>query len=152
MSRAFVNEDNLVEELPERPISPHPNFVTAAGLAAIDAALAAAQRAYGKAQARADREALAKAARELRYWNSRRLSAEVVTPSSATNVVQFGHAVTFARNDGRKQTFRIVGEDEADPSKGLVSHVSPLARALLGKAIGDVVRAGSSEAKIAGID
>ena len=41
------------------------------------------------------------------------------------------------REDGRVQTYRIVGEDEADPAKGSVSYVSPLARALLRKAVGD---------------
>lgn len=65
--------------------------------------------------------------------------------------MQFGHAVTMMRSDGRQQTFRIVGEDEADPSKGSISYVSPLARALLGKRIGDTVRAGKDEAEIKAI-
>jgi transcription elongation GreA/GreB family factor len=51
--------------------------------------------------------------------------------------VQFGSTVTVRRDDGREQTFRIVGEDEAEPSKGTLSHVSPLARALFGKTVGD---------------
>lgn len=151
MSRAFVNEDNFIQELPERPVSPHVNYVTPRGLAAIEAALAAAQRTYGIAQVSADRDALARSARDLRYWNARRSSAVVVTPSPENDAVQFGHAVTFLRDDGRRQSFRIVGEDEADPSKGLVSHVSPLARALLGKRIGDMVRAGSAMATIVDI-
>jgi transcription elongation GreA/GreB family factor len=66
--------------------------------------------------------------------------------------VQFGSAVTIMRDDGRKQTFRIVGEDEADPGKGTISHVSPLAIALLGKRIGDVVRAGKEDAEITAIN
>ena len=54
--------------------------------------------------------------------------------------------MTIARDDGREQTSRIVGEDEADPSKGSISHVAPLARSLLGKRVGDVVKAGKGEA------
>jgi transcription elongation GreA/GreB family factor len=59
--------------------------------------------------------------------------------------------VTIVRDDGRKQSFGIVGEDEADPANGTVSHVSPLSRALLGKMVGDVVRAGPGEAEIIAI-
>jgi len=55
--------------------------------------------------------------------------------------------VTIVRDDGREQTFRIVGEDEADPAKGSISHVSPLARSMFGKRVGDVVRAGNGEAE-----
>ena len=65
--------------------------------------------------------------------------------------MQFGHAVTIVREDGRQQTFRIVGEDEADPAKGSISHVSPLARALLGRHVGDTVRAGKDDAEITSI-
>ena len=54
--------------------------------------------------------------------------------------------MTIVRDDGREQTFRIVGEDEADPAKGSISHVSPLARSMFGKRVGDVVRAGNGEA------
>jgi transcription elongation GreA/GreB family factor len=52
-------------------------------------------------------------------------------------VVRFGHRIGL--DDGREQTFRIVGEDESDPAKGTISHVSPLARALFGKRVGDVI-------------
>ena len=48
----------------------------------------------------------------------------------AIPVVQFGDRVTFEREDGRVQTFRIVGEDQADPAKGSISYVAPIARAL----------------------
>jgi len=148
MSRAFVNEDSHVEALPDRPVSEHPNLVTLEGLALIEAALEAARRDYAEAQAASDREALARAGRELRYWNARRGSAQLRAPEVGADVVQFGHRVTIERDDGRRQTFRIVGEDEADPAKGSISWVSPLARALLGKRVGDVVRAGRDEAEI----
>jgi transcription elongation GreA/GreB family factor len=152
MSRAFVNEDTFVDDVPDRPISPHPNYVTRAGLAQIDIELEAAHRAYGDAQASGDREVLAKAARDLRYWKARRVSARLVVPDPGIGLVQFGSTVTFVRDDGREQTFRIVGEDEATPSAGTISHVSPLAEALLGKAIGSIVRAGAGDAEIVGIE
>jgi transcription elongation GreA/GreB family factor len=148
VSRAFVNEDSLVGGVPDRPIPPGPNYVTKAGLAQTDAELAAAHRAHGEAQASGDREALAKAARDVRYWNARRVSAQLVVPDPTAGRVQFGSTVTFVRDDGREQTFRIVGEDEANPSTGTISHVSPLAKALLGKGLREVVRAGAEDAEI----
>jgi transcription elongation GreA/GreB family factor len=149
MSRAFVKEtDEIVEELPERPISPHPNFVTAEGLALIEANLARLQQEHAAAQAAGERAALAKLGRELRYWTSRRTTAQAIAPPSNPAEVQFGCAVTILREDGRRQTYRIVGEDEADPSRGTISYVSPVARALTGRKLGDVVRAGTSDAEV----
>jgi transcription elongation GreA/GreB family factor len=152
MSRAFVNEDHVVQDLPDRPVSKHPNYVTERGLKLIESALENARREYGQAQAAGDRMALAKAARDLRYWSARRSSAQVVPVVADRDTVQFGTDVTIVRGNGRRQTFRIVGEDEADPANGSMSHVSPLARALLGKRIGDTVRAGMDDAEIAAIE
>jgi transcription elongation GreA/GreB family factor len=152
MSRAFVNEDSFIEELPDRPVSAHPNYVTERGLALIEEALETSRRAHGEAQATGNREALARAGRELRYWNARRASAQLVPMAPDVDAVQFGNAVTIVRDDGRQQTFRIVGEDEADPAKGTISHVSPLARALLGRSVGDIVRAGHADAEITAIE
>jgi transcription elongation GreA/GreB family factor len=153
MSRAFVKETDAdaVEDLPDRPISEHPNDVTAQGLAQIEAAVAAAQAAHGAAQAADDRAAMAQASRQLRYWSARRATAQVVPDSDDTTQVRFGGTVTILRDDGREQTFRIVGEDEADPAQGTLSHASPLARALFGKQVGDVVPAGNGEAEIVAI-
>jgi transcription elongation GreA/GreB family factor len=150
MSRAFVKEHDAdyLDDLPDRPISEHPNDVTATGLAQIERALATAGEAYADAQATADRAALAAARRELRYWTVRRATARVVPAPSDTSEVRFGASVTILRDDGREQTFRIVGEDEADPAHGSISHVSPLARAMFGKRVGDVVAAGAGEAEI----
>ena len=150
MSRAFVREQDIdsVEALPDRAVSEHPNFVTEVGLARIDAAIAEARTAHGLAQAASDRASMASAARELRYWSARRATAQVVAGSNDVSKVRFGATVTITRGDGREQTFQIVGEDEADPDQGSVSHVSPLARALLGKSIGDFVRAGNGDAEI----
>src|SRR6202011_4960159 len=151
MSRAFVNEGRFVDDLPDRAVSEHPNYVTPRGLELIEVALDAARRSHGEAQAAGDRDALAKAGRDLRYWNSRRASAQLVAPDPDISAVQFGSTVTIVRNDGREQTFRIVGEDEADPAKGSISYVSPLAKAVIGRTIGDVIRAGKDEAEITSI-
>ena len=72
----------------------------------------------------------------------------MVPPPTDAAHVRFGARVTFEREDGRRQTYRIVGEDEADPAKGSLSYVSPLAQALMGKEIGDVVPIGQTTAEI----
>ena len=109
MSRAFVKElEDAAEELPERPISPHPNLVTAEGLAHIEAEVTRLQQEHAAAQAANDRTALARAARDLRYWNARRATAQLAPTPSDRSKVHFGSTVTIVRNDGRRQTFRIV--------------------------------------------
>ncbi|WP_295558218.1 transcription elongation factor GreA [uncultured Hyphomicrobium sp.] len=155
MSRAFVKEpDGLdaFEELPERLVSDNPNLVTEEGLRQIEAEVERLSRAYAEAQASGDRAALNVAARDLRYWTARRASAELVPPSVDGREVRFGARVTFEREDGRRQSYRIVGEDEADPAGGTLSYVSPLARALLGKAVGDTARVGHGEIEILAIE
>jgi transcription elongation GreA/GreB family factor len=151
MSRAFTKEPDegeAIEDLPDRPISEHPNLVTAQGLAQIEDAMARAQDELTRAQAAHDRAALAHAGRDLRYWTARRSTAQLMAPPEGTDKVQFGSAVTIERDDGRRQTWRIVGEDEAEPTKGTLSYASPVARALMGKSVGDVVQAGSGEAEV----
>ena len=150
MSRAFIKESDGAEalELPDRPISEHPNLVTPQGLARIEETLARLHERHAQAQASADRAALAGLARDLRYWTARRSTAQPMPVPEATGKVQFGSTVTILRGDGRRQTFRIVGEDEAEPSQGTLSYVSPVARALMNKAVGDVIAAGSGEAEI----
>lgn len=68
-----------------------------------------------------------------------------------TDIVAFGCTVTFRRPDGRVQTYRIVGEDEADPKQGTISFVAPVARLLMGKRVGDVVGKGAQELEVVGI-
>lgn len=146
MSRAFVKEDDdAPEEFPERLISSAPNLVTAEGLAAIEAEIT---RLNDELAGIEDRSERARIGRDLRYWNARRGSAQVMPAPADVSVVHFGSTVTIDRDDGRHQTFRIVGEDEADPERGTLSHVAPLARELLGKSVGDVVRVAGSEAEI----
>jgi transcription elongation GreA/GreB family factor len=155
MSVAFTREEDLesqAADLPDRPISPHPNLVTASGLAAIEQALAEARDAYATARAAGDistdRTPMARATRDLRYWSARRATAQLSEPEPAPGQVQFGRTVEVERDDGRRQTFRIVGEDEADPAQGRISYVSPLARALMGAAAGDVVTVGGGEVEV----
>ena len=113
MSRAFVKEtDAELPPPPERPVSAHPNFVTAQGLAAIEAELARLDAAHAAAVRAGDREAIALTQRDQRYWTARRASAQVVGDPPADGRVHFGSTVTLERGDGRRQTFRIVGEDE----------------------------------------
>ncbi len=158
MSVAFTREEDYeaqAADLPDRPVSSHPNLVTASGLAAIDAALAEARAAYAVAQGQADissdRTAMARATRDLRYWSARRGSAQLTEPSSEDGVVQFGRTVEIEREDGRRQAFRIVGEDEADPSNGSISYIAPLARAVMGKAAGDVATLNGDEVEIVAV-
>lgn len=150
MSRAFVKEtDDAIEDLPERPVSTAPNFVTPEGLAPIEAEIARLNDAL--ALAGDDRAARASIGRDLRYWTARRGSAQLIPPPSDCDVVRFGCTISIARDDGRRQSFRIVGEDEADPERGTLSHTSPLARAVLGKEVGDEVRVGDGVVEIAAI-
>jgi transcription elongation GreA/GreB family factor len=152
MSRAFVKETDDAPELPDRPLSEHPNVVTERGLALIEAEVARHRKALAEAQAAEDREKIAAASRELRYWTARRANAEVQPPPADCDSVRFGCRVTIRRGDGRRQTFRLVGEDEADPQAGSLSYVSPLARALIGKEVGEVVKVGQAESEIVAID
>lgn len=154
MSRAFVKDDDGGqgnEDLPDRLISEFPNLVTAEGLAQIEAEVQRLSEAYAAAQVSADRGELQRIARDLRYWTARRASAEVVQTLKGTGEVHFGSTVTIVRDDGRHHTYRIVGEDEADPAKGSLSYVSPLAQALSGKAVGDNVKVSSGDAEIISI-
>ncbi len=122
--------------------------MTEAGLAAIDAALARFEAAHAAATAKGKTEAGNAALREVRYWRARRATAEVVRPPIDTNRAVFGMIVTLRRDDGREQTFRIVGEDEANPSCGTVSYVSPFARAVLNHKPGETVEIGGQPAVI----
>jgi transcription elongation GreA/GreB family factor len=75
----------------------------------------------------------------------------VVANTASTDTVAFGSTVTFRRDDGRVEKYRIVGEDEADPKAGSISFVSPVARLLVGKAVGDAVGISGQELEIISI-
>lgn len=150
MSRAFVKEtDDAIGDLPERPLSPHPNLVTATGLARIDGEVARLDAE--RTSAGDDRAAIARIDRDLRYWRARRATAKLTEPKPGAKTVQFGATVDIRRDDGREHAITIVGEDESDPVDGKVSYVSPLGKALIGKAAGDIVDVGPVVVEIVGI-
>jgi transcription elongation GreA/GreB family factor len=153
MSSAFIREqDDIVrEDIADRPISPHRNLVTPEGFARIEAERARYQAAVEQASEADDPHAVALAQRELRYWTARRSSAVIVQPIADTSQVRFGHVVTLKLANGEQRAFRLVGEDEADPAKGLLPYVAPLAKALLGKSVGDTLEAIHKSAKIVAI-
>ena len=156
MSVAFVKEESAETaaetQLPDRPVSPHPNLVTETGLKALERQLQEAKEAYEAANAIEDinerRRQLAGPVRDLRYLAERLRTAQLVPAPATNDAVAFGSTVTFNRDDGRVQTYRIVGEDEADPKAGSISYVSPVARLLMGKAVGVVVTMGGQELEI----
>lgn len=156
LSVAFTKEESAETAsetlLPDRPISPHPNLVTEAGLQALQKQLQEAREAYEAAQAIDDvnekRRQSAVPLRDVRYLTERLRTAQLVPKPASTDVVAFGSTVTFSRTDGRVQTYRIVGEDEADPKAGSISFVSPVAKSLMGKAVGDVVGSGTQEIEL----
>lgn len=151
MSSAFTKEqedDNPREDLPDRPVSPHRNLVTPEGLQQIDDALTRLHGEIEKASAADDRHALAVAQRDVRYWSARRASAEIVHPIKDHAFVRFGHRVVVELEGGEQRVFRLVGEDEADPAKGLIPYVAPLAKALMGKSVGDKVEVIHHSARI----
>lgn len=158
MSVAFTKEESAETAaetvLPDRPISPHPNLVTEQGLEALNDLLRDAHQAYEAAQQIEDvnerRRQASIPARDVRYFSERVRTAQLVDAPSSSAVVAFGTTVTFSRNDGRIQKFRIVGEDEADP-KTSISYVSPIARLLYGKAVGEVAGEGDHEVEIVAI-
>jgi transcription elongation GreA/GreB family factor len=160
MSVAFTREESAETaaevELPDRPISPHPNLVTSSGLDALTNAMRESRTAHDAAKRIEDaaerRRAVAVASRDIRYFADRIRTAQLAPLPANFNAVAFGHRVTFRRRDGRRQAFRIVGEDEADPRNGSISYVFPVARALIGRAAGEIVLAGDHEIEILSIN
>ena len=159
MSVAFVREESAAAaqevSLPPRAISAHPNLVTQSGLRALERALADSQQALKAAQALLDaneRRALELAARDARYFAERVASAVPQPEPADTAVVVFGSQVTILRDDDRRQTFRIVGEDEADPRGGSIAYVSPLAHRLIGKRVGEAVEMDGHEIEIVAVE
>ncbi len=158
MSVAFTKEESAETasetQLPDRPISPHPNLVTTTGLSLLEARLQEARQALEAAQQVEDvnerRRQSANPSRDVRYFSERLRTAQVRATPASLDTVWFGTTVTFSR-DGRQQTYRIVGEDEADPKAGSISFVSPVARALNGAAVGDEVSFGGQTLQIIAI-
>jgi transcription elongation GreA/GreB family factor len=153
MSKAFTREDDADQQgdlLPERAIPPHPNLVTADGLAQIEDTITHLTKRQHEVRAAGDTLATASTGRDLRYWSERLATAQLTEPPDGSQV-QFGSRVTLKRPNGSTRIYRIVGIDEADPKKGTLSYVSPLAQALMGKEVGDAVAVGPSEEEIISI-
>ncbi|AUZ48222.1 GreA/GreB family elongation factor [Pseudomonas orientalis] len=145
MSRAFVNEDNAAAQADqpvERQVSAQPNRLTAQGLAQLQAKVTQLQLEYSTESTKgeqADKQRQADLERDLRYFNQRAQSAQVVPPATSTDKVQIGSWVTFANEQDEQQRIQLVGEDQADANAGLINWGSPLGRALLGAQVGDEV-------------
>lgn len=136
MSVAFRRDgdEEHLEPKFELPIPTGPNIVTARGRRLIDERVAELE---GEVATTAAGTELDRAKRDLRYWQTRQVTAELAAPAGV-QVVEFGSRIRFTLK-GKERSLTIVGHDEADPAVGLVSHAAPLSRALLGAAIGDVI-------------
>lgn len=136
MSVAFRRESDEEHKEPrfEIPIPVGPNLVTANGLAQIEARVALLEASV---TAEADETALEAAKRELRYWRTRQATAQLAPPPPEGEVA-FGCRVAF-RQAGAVRRIDIVGDDESDPTAGRISFSAPLARALIGACVGDLV-------------
>jgi transcription elongation GreA/GreB family factor len=126
-------------------------LVTPSGLQQIEATVGSLQAALSEARAQADRAAIARIQRDLRYWRERLRTAEVIPAPASADVVRFGSTVMLQKPDGGRVEYRVVGEDEADPARGSISYVSPIASRLIGGTVGDVVAVPEGEATILGI-
>ncbi len=160
MSKAFTKEDDSPEgdRLPDLPLSAHPNYVTPEGLADLQTRLATARTVSLTPPEHnlPARQAAAVARRDIRWLEARISSVILIDPATqATDKVTFGMEVEVMDEDGASRTFRIVGEDQADPAHGLIAPHSPLAQALLESRIGDTVDwprpTGTIELEIVGI-
>ena len=154
MSRAFVKESDGDDPgaLPERRISEHPNLVTARGLRLIEEQVARLEAEYAAARSADDRSAIAHLSRDLRYWAARVASAQLAPSPAGSETVSFGVRVTIEDAQGERRIYRLVGEDEADPAAGRISWFAPIARALAGHEVGEVVSGPRGELEILEID
>jgi transcription elongation factor GreB len=146
MNRAFVkdgNEDRPGEDLPERPISDAPNYVTPEGMRGLREKVELLAQEHGQIREAAedvDKLRLAVNERDLRYFQARLERAIMVdVADEPQGEVHFGATVKTEDEDGKVGQFTIVGEDEADVSNGKISWLSPLAKALIGSVAGDTV-------------
>lgn len=145
MSVAFRRDgdEEHLEPKFEIPIPPGPNRVTARGLALIAERIAGIEEQLAEATDEAEIAALK---RDLRYWQTRQITAELM-PVPGGEAVEFGAIVTFRLN-GKQRVLTLVGDDEADPAAGLIAWTAPLARALMGAEVGDLLDFGGREEAI----
>lgn len=142
MSVAFRREsdDEHLEPKFEIPIPPGPNLVTARGLAMIGQRVSEFETAIAGLT---DETARTAAKRDLRYWQTRQVTAELM-PIPSGSKVEFGTTVTFLMG-GKSRDLALVGDDESDPANGLISFSAPLARALMGAEVGEVLPFGGKD-------
>ena len=144
MSRAFVKEiDDAEVPVPERLVSAAPNRVTARGallieqeIEQLEQRLAAGGQAGRQPEPEGEDPRILR--RDLRYWQARHATMELMQPDEDPDAIGFGTSVRIGRS-GREQELTIVGEDEAHPASGLIAWTSPLARALEGAQVGDAI-------------
>jgi len=159
MSRAFVKEaddDQSAGELPERPLSDHPNYVTPRGLELLQARLKELQESRDRLKVEDEplaKQKLLEVKRDIRYYKAQLERAQLVDPAGQPrDEVHFGATVSILDEDGKKHAFHIVGDDEADVASGRISWASPLAKAMIGARVGDTVKwqrpAGATEVEI----
>ena len=147
MSRAFVKENDLEHagiDIPERPLSDAPNYVTPRGLKLLNQTIDDLEKEREVLNEKKDdpmvKQKIAVINRDMRYFAARIESAILTSPQEEDpSRVLFGVKVTVEDGEGELFTFEIVGEDEANIHEGRVSYLSPLAEALLGAAVGDEV-------------
>jgi transcription elongation GreA/GreB family factor len=153
MSRAFVKESDGAdgEELAELQVSPHRNLVTAEGLAQVEATVGRLRDELARARGDNDRATARRVQRDLRYWTERQRTAELVSSVAPGGKARFGSIVVLESADGSRVEYRIVGEDEADPARGKISYVSPIARRLIGAAAGEEIDLPDGTVVVAGI-
>lgn len=142
MSVAFRRDgdEEHLEPKFEIPIPAGPNLVTARGKRLIDERVAGLEAQLAQP---GDEAGVAAAKRDLRYWQTRQVTAELV-PAPAGDTAEFGTTITFRLN-GKDRTLSIVGDDEADPGAGLISFSAPLSRALMGAEPGEFLPFGGKE-------
>ena len=165
MSRAFVKEsddDLAAGELPERPLPAHANYVTPHGLALLQARVRELHEQHEQLKPQAAEDSAAKQKvreieRDLRYFSAQLERASVVDATNQPReVVHFGATVGIVDEEGRRQSFSIVGDDESDVAAGKISWASPLARSMLGARVGETVTwrrpAGETQVEIAEVN
>ena len=149
MSVAFRRDgdEEHLEPKFEIPIPPGPNRVTARGLALIAERIAGIEVQLAGAS---DETAITALKRDLRYWQTRQITAELM-PAPSGETVEFGVTVT-CRLNGQQRVLILVGDDEADPATGLIAWTAPLARALMGAEVGELLDFGGKEEAIEVVD
>lgn len=146
MSVAFRRDgdEEHLEPKFEIPIPPGPNLVTPRGLSLIAGRVVALETGLAAlVKDGADEPSINAAKRDLRYWQTRQITAELV-PAATGDTVEIGTTVSFLHG-GKARTLSIVGDDEADPAAGLVSFSAPLARAMIGSEVGELLPFGDKD-------